>query len=453
MVIKMFKNFVLFAFCFVVSIESAIGVENYPHANNWTILLARALSKDIFELNGVPYLQPLVEVVNTTANARFFSSAFIPKNNEFYIKLSVNGTVGFVPNNKKKYIPTLPIEPYDPSNTSDLVSKLSPFVTIDYSTIPPKINVRDTSGLIYMAFKMLMYDGVTKNKLKTPSSAPTILGEGKESLYFNRDTIRSLLNENPIFSLLPTNLRDTIFKSIENFPETFVLPQGLNIGTIVAGMPQIEIGSFFGTELTLRYIPRIDLGKNIGKFTFWGIGLRHSLSQYIPNPFIDLAIQVAYQGTNLRNKIGVTNAELNANANFFNANIHFSRRVSKNFELFSGLSYEKININTDFTFYLPIVVQYQLGLIWLDDNGTPSDFSDDFFRKNPELGYNGDPYGAMNKNVIISDNNLKFTIGAVLNLGNFSAYADYNFGKIDILTFGFLYKFDLMKRKKYGSIN
>lgn len=443
----MVKKVIIIAIYLCALVEIAHCVDNYPRANNWTILLARSLSKDIFELNGVPYLQPMVEVVNTTANSRFFTSAFIPKKNEFYIKVSANGTIGFVPNRKKEYSPQLPLEPYDPNDLTSLVAKLSPYLTIDYSTFPPKVNVIDTSGLIYMAFKLLMYDGVTKNKFHIPEKAPTILGQGTKTLEFNRDTIRSLLNENPIFSLLPQNLRDTIFNSIGNFPERFDLPQGLNINSIVAGMPQIEIGSLFGTELTLRYIPRIDLGKNIGKFTFWGVGLRHSISQYIPNPYIDFAIQVAYQGTNLQNTIGVTNAKLNANANFFNANIHFSRRFSKNFEVFSGLSYEYIHINTDFTYYLPITVQYQLGLIWLDDNGTPNDFSDDYFRKNPELGYNGDPFGPMVKNVIISDDNLKLTIGGLFNFRNFSLYADYNFGKVDIFTFGLMYKFDLLKRK------
>jgi len=441
------KKVVSILFFMFIAISASYAVENYPHANNWTILLARSLSKDIFELNGIPYLQPLVEVVNTTANSRFFSSAYIPSHqNEFYIRLSLNGMLGIVPQSKKEYTPTLPYEPYDPNDLTSIAAKLSPYLTLDYTSYPPKVNVKDTSGLIYMAFKMLMYDGVTKKKLNLPNKAPTILGEGKESLYFNRDTIRSLLNENPVFPLLPENLRDTIFASIANFPETFDLPQGLNIGTILAGIPQLEIGSLFGTELTLRFIPRVDLGKNIGKFTFWGIGIKHSLSQYIPNPYVDIAAQVAYQGTNLRNTIGVTNAELNANANFFTANIHMSKRLSKLFEVFAGLSYERVNINTDFTYYLPIVVQYQLGLIWLDDNGTPDNFSDDYFRKNPELGYNGDPYGAMNKNVIISDDNLKMTIGTILNLGNFSAYVDYNFGKIDILSFGIQYKFDIRKK-------
>ncbi|MCX7908765.1 MAG: hypothetical protein N2560_04520 [Ignavibacteria bacterium] len=439
---------IFFLLLFLLSFIKSYAVVNYPRANDWTIHLARSLSKDIFELNGVPYLQPMVEVVNTTANARFFSSAFVPyTKNNFYIKLSVNGMLGFVPDSKKEYSPSLPIEPYDPENLATLVSKLSPYITIDYSSYPPKVNVRDTAGLIYMAFKLLMYDGVRKQKLQIPASAPTILGEGKKSLYFNRDTIRSLLNENPIFPLLPENLRDTIFKSIENFPENFDLPQGLNIQKIIAGMPQIEIGSLFGTELTLRYVPRIDLGSNIGKFTFWGIGLKHSLSQYIREPFVDFAIQIAYQGTNLQNTIGVTNAKLNANANFFNANFHFSKKLSKVFELFSGISYEYIHINTDFTYYLPITVQYQLGLIWLDDNGTPDNFSDDFFRKNPELGYNGDPFGSMNKNVIVNDKNLKLSVGFIINLGNFSSYFDYNFGKIDILSFGILYNFDLTKNK------
>lgn len=445
----MVKRILLFQILIIFFSCQLFAVVNYPRANDWTILLARSLSRDIFELNGVPYLQPMVEVVNTTANARFFSSADIPPMTKtFYIKLSINGMLGFVPSNKKEYAPTLPVEPYDPNDANSLLAKLSPYLTIDYSSFPPKVNVKDTGGLIYTAFKMLMYDGVTKGKLQIPEKAPTILGEGKKSLYFNRDTIRSLLNENPIFSLLPPALRDTIFKSIENFPENFDLPQGLNISRILAGIPQIEIGSLYGTELTLRFIPRIDLGKNIGKFTFWGLGLRHSLSQYVPNPYVDFAVQVAYQGTNLRNTIGVTNAELNANANFFNANVHFSKKISKNFELFSGISYEYININTDFTYYLPITVQYQLGLIYLDDNGTPDNFSDDYFRKNPELGYNGDPYGSMNKNVIISDKNIKFTIGGILKLGNFSAFADYNFGKIDILSFGILYKFDLIKKRK-----
>jgi hypothetical protein len=444
----MLKKLIAMFFVALLAIEHGYAVENYPHANQWTILLARSLSKDIFELNGVPYLQPLVEVVNATANSRFFSSAYIPSGkNNFYIKLGVNGMLGFVPSNKKEYHPALPIQPYDPNNTVDLIQKLAPYLNVDLSTFPPLVTVKDTAGLIYYTFRMLMYDGVQKGKITPPATAPTILGQGKKTLDIPHQTVRSLLDENPIFALLPQTLKDTIYKSIENFPEHFDLPAGLNINRVIAGIPQLEIGSLYGTELTLRFIPKINLGKNIGYFSFWGIGIRHSLSQYITEPSADFTFQIAYQGTNLQNTIGVTNAQLNANANFFNANLHFSKRVSNVFELYSGLSYEHININTDFTYYLPITVQFQLGLIWLDDNGTPNDPSDDFFRKNPDLGYNGDPYGAMVKNVVLSDNNFKFTLGVVANFGNFATCLDYNFGKVDILSLGLVYRFDIESKK------
>lgn len=439
----------LFSYCVVIifSLQNASAVYNYPHANQWTILLARSLSKDIFELNGVPYLQPLVEVVNSTANSRFFSSAYIPKGKEnFYIKLSLNSMFGIVPNNKKEYVPSLPFQPYDPNNTTDLFSRLSKFVNI--KTYPP--TVEDTAGLIYFAFQLLMYDGVTKGKIKPPEKAPTILGQGKKYLSIPHDTIRSLMDENQIFGMLPPTLKDTIYKSIENFPELFELPAGLNMSWILAGIPQLDIGSLYGTELTLRFIPPIDLGKNIGKFAFWGFGISHSISQYFPQPWLDFAVQIAHQGTNLRNTIGVTNAELNANANFFNANIHLSKKISKNFLFYSGFSFERVNINTDFTFYLPITVQHQLGLMWLDDNGTPDDYSDDFFRKNPELGYNGDPYGSMVKNVIVSDKNYKFTFGILASFGNFATCLDYNIGKVNIISLGLMYKFDITKQKEYG---
>ncbi len=440
----------LFAFCLFVifSFQNASAVYNYPHANQWTILLARSLSKDIFELNGVPYLQPLVEVVNSTANARFFSSAYIPKGKDnFYIKFSLNSMLGFVPNNKKEYVPSLPVQPYDPNNTTDLLSRLSKFV--NFSSFPP--SVEDTAGLIYFAFKLLMYDGITKGKIKTPEKAPTILGQGKTYLNIPHDTIRSLMDENQIFSMLPPTLKDTIYKSIENFPELFELPQGLNTSLILAGIPQLDIGSLYGTELTLRFIPPIYLGKNIGKFAFWGVGISHSISQYFSHPWLDFAIQISYQGTNLRNTIGVTNAELKANANFLNANFHLSKKISKNFQFYTGFSYERVNINTDFTFYLPITVQYQLGLIWLDDNGTPENYSDDFFRKNPELGYNGDPYGSMVKNVIVSDKSLKFTFGILASFGNFASYVDCNIGKVNIISLGLMYKFDITKSREYGN--
>ncbi len=436
-------SFVFFAF-FVYNLQCEF---NYPHASNETILLARALSKGIFELNGVPYTQPLVEVVNTTSNSRFFSSAYLHKGSDnLYIKISVNGMFGIVPDSKKEYVPQFPTEPL-PSDIGQLVSKLSQYVELDLSNpMQPKVkSLKDTSGLIYYAFKTLMYDGIQKGKITLPKRAPTILGSGRVALELSHDSILSIMEENLIFSLPSQQLRDSIFSYLQNFPEKFDLPAGANINKIVAGIPQIEFGSVYGTELLLRFIPPVDLGKNIGRFTFWGIGIRHSISQYISEPFVDIALQLAYQGTNLRNEIGVTNAKLVTNGAFWNANIHFSKKFGKYFEAYSGLSYEKLNINSDFTFELPRNVQLQLGLIYLYDDKDNDDPNDDIIGLNPELGYNGDPYGPMNQNVVLADNNLKWTIGILGNFDPMYVYFDFNLSKINIFTFGIMYKFDIKK--------
>ncbi|MEN6295675.1 MAG: hypothetical protein ABFD61_06055, partial [Chloroherpetonaceae bacterium] len=41
---------------------------SYSEANPFTVELARQFSSDIFYSNGVPFLQPVVKVVNLTSN-------------------------------------------------------------------------------------------------------------------------------------------------------------------------------------------------------------------------------------------------------------------------------------------------------------------------------------------------------------------------------------------------
>ncbi len=63
-------------------------------------------------------------------------------------------------------------------------------------------------------------------------------------------------------------------------------------------VPQVELGSLFGTVARLRFfsaqIPG-DAGEDIGKIKLLGYGLQHSLSQYIPLCPIDLSAGVFYQ--------------------------------------------------------------------------------------------------------------------------------------------------------------
>ena len=61
---------------------------------------------------------------------------------------------------------------------------------------------------------------------------------------------------------------------------TFNTPKGTAWRYVPVPTAQVGIGLPFGTELKVRYIPKINVDK--GNVSLWGIGLIHSLIQYVP---------------------------------------------------------------------------------------------------------------------------------------------------------------------------
>jgi len=61
---------------------------------------------------------------------------------------------------------------------------------------------------------------------------------------------------------------------------SFNAPKGMDWRYIPVPTAQIGIGLPFGTELKFRYIPKIKINK--GDVSLWGVGILHSLMQYIP---------------------------------------------------------------------------------------------------------------------------------------------------------------------------
>jgi hypothetical protein len=61
---------------------------------------------------------------------------------------------------------------------------------------------------------------------------------------------------------------------------SFTLPKGTNWRYIPAPALQIGLGLPLGTEVKVRYLPKINIDK--GNVSLWGVGLIHSIMQYIP---------------------------------------------------------------------------------------------------------------------------------------------------------------------------
>ena len=271
------KILYLFAFALILN-----TVESSAKADSMTVDLVRMFGQDIFETNGKPYIKPMVKSMNATSNSRFFNNAYIPKKvNKPYFRVSVNSMVGFVPEDMKTYTPTLPMEKFNPLDAKDF-AKLSQYVTLDMSAgWPPVVSsIKDTAGLAYFALKTIFYDAVSQGKITVPKSSATILGWQNEVLSLPHSVLKEVMKSNFAYTFLPQNFKDSLDKYVNQFPEEFSLPKGADLSTFVAAIPQFEIGSLWGTEALIRFIPPIDMGENIGKFAFWGFGLKHSLSQY-----------------------------------------------------------------------------------------------------------------------------------------------------------------------------
>jgi hypothetical protein len=388
----------------------------------------------------------MVQSINATSNSRFFNSAYVPRKvDKPYFKFSLNFMTGLVPDNMKSYNPVLPGEALD-------MKKLGNYMSYENGVL----KIKDTVGLAYYALKTIMYDGVKSGSLNVPKTSATILGKQHTSFVLPHDSLRALIKRNVAYPLLPAAFRDSLDKIINQFPEYFTLPEGANMSSLYAAIPQFEIGSLWGTEALIRFVPPVDMGKNIGKFAFWGLGLKHSISQYFTEqidenteytPF-DLAVQAVYQGTYLTNEVGVTKAELTARANIWDFNIEFGKRFKNLFDVYSGFSYEMLNISSDYIFYIPVEQQAQLGLLRigpkLDANGNPvRDVNGNIITeiKKPEQpNYPGDQHPQKSK-VKISDSNFKWIIGMSKDIGNFTIFADYNVSKFNIFTAGVSYKF------------
>ncbi|MBI3259737.1 MAG: hypothetical protein HYZ54_09730, partial [Ignavibacteriae bacterium] len=404
----------LILFCCLILPATA---QDAPHANPLSVEMTRRISKELLAPNSGPYLQPLVTTSNAAANSRFFRSAFIPKENKLYFRFGLHSMFGFVRDDQKTYVPKAP--------RMTISEVLADKAVADYNINildPSKstVNIKDTAGMIVDILKYLFDKGLDPKQdsatsgLKFPSKAATVYGNLDAVFLLNRNYFKEQLTEkDPYLSflyksnVLSQSVKDQLLEAIDKFPFFFTLPTGGNINSVFAAIPQLEVGSLYGTEMLIRIIPSIKIDKNVGKLSLWGLGLKHSLSQYFDkNPF-DAALQVVYQKTHIENTIGVTNAELNSDAKVYDINLQVSKSFKGIIDVYSGLSYEIISINSSYKFYIPVEQQQQLGLLRLV---LPPEVP------KVEEGYPGDTK-PQTVEYALSDKNVKFIIGVAKPIG------------------------------------
>ena len=179
-----------------------------------------------------------------------------------------------------------------------------------------------------------------------------------------------------------------------------VMPPGINQSGIPVGYPQVA-ASFMGTQVLLRYLPKIPLGDE-NDLSLFGIGVAHNISQYIPLFPVDLAVQILYNNFEITNLMNLKNFAFNAHA-------------SKTFGLITpyfGLQYESTSLDLSY--------------------------------KIKGDSQSGDPNLRTDKDVSVTidgSNNFRATVGAALKLAVIVLNADFSLSSQPVVTGGLTFEF------------
>jgi len=125
---------------------------------------------------------------------------------------------------------------------------------------------------------------------------------------------------------------------------TFAFPGGFDLASFDFGVPQLRVSSLFGTEaliqLGLIYPGEADLGD----ISLYGVGIRHSVSQYFNDFPVDVAVGAFWQRFSLGNKD--KGGDL-VSANAWSVGVQASKLFSR-FEPYAGLAYDDFEMDLSY---------------------------------------------------------------------------------------------------------
>ncbi len=185
--------------------------------------------------------------------------------------------------------------------------------------------------------------------------------------------------------------------------------KGSDLDYFVSPMLQAAVGLPFHTEIIGRYMPTVDMS-DYGKVSLWGLGIKHSVKDYIPFlkrvPMLQLSVLGAY--TNFSSTLGVEyggdSGDLDIGANAYSARILAGVNLPV-ICFYTGMGYGSTSSNFDV-----------LGSF----SGIPGELS---AVENPiSLAYSTDGFD--------------FNVGMRLRLAIFAIYVDYTVGDYSVITAG-----------------
>lgn len=127
----------------------------------------------------------------------------------------------------------------------------------------------------------------------------------------------------------------------------FAFPGGLDLGSFAMVVPQLRVGGIMGSEALLRWASFEAGDSELGKIDLLGIGVRHSISQYMPAPKFDLAAGFLWQRFNIGEN---SNGDDLIATNAFSIGAQASKRFGSviTAEPFVGLSVDTFSMDVQY---------------------------------------------------------------------------------------------------------
>jgi hypothetical protein len=119
-----------------------------------------------------------------------------------------------------------------------------------------------------------------------------------------------------------------------------IFPGGFDLSSLTLAVPQVTIGGFRGTQAIVRWLAFETGDAEIGDFRLFGIGARHSISQYWEGAPCNLAAGFLYQNLGLGDKLIDTSA--------LTAGVQASRKFYRVLEPYAGLSFDRFSMSVDY---------------------------------------------------------------------------------------------------------
>ncbi|MBE0643671.1 MAG: hypothetical protein IH600_06290 [Bacteroidetes bacterium] len=344
-----------------------------------TKALLEDYSRELFEANATGFMSPLVIVSNIGANDAFYNRAYVPKENKLYFDISARTMMAFVLDDERTFTAHLPLE--DKPNPYPLLSQeWLRVVQLNY-------------------FKTQLRGAVAAGELETEVTTATVFGSEGSGFTIPKEYIKK--NVSGIDSI-----------TLARLPSQLALTPGTNQDMVIAAVPQLTIGAYYSTEMLVRYIPPVVFDENIGKFSFFGVAVKHAFTNWIEHSPVDGAVQIGFQHSTIKNEVGITKAKLEATTDLFAINVHASRRFDW-IEPYAGFSYESLSSEGSYTFTLPANIR-------------------------EEIGYDIDPQTVP---VSLEDSAVKLTLGVTGYLGPLQIFAGTGIAKHLIFSGGIAYRF------------